>query len=71
MKRFHWLSVPYLTWLLFNRAIDKSKLHRDYSVKEATITARRKIHLHIDGEERGKVKKIHLKVVPGGVNMLA
>lgn len=71
MKRFHWLSVPYLTWLLFNRALDRSKLYREHVVTEATITTKKKIHLHIDGEERGKVKKIHLKIVPGGVNILA
>ncbi|HCX20350.1 MAG: diacylglycerol kinase [Flammeovirgaceae bacterium] len=70
-KPFHWASLPYLAWLMFNRSIDKSKLHQEYVIKKATITSKKKIHLHIDGEARGKVKKIDLEVVSGGIQVMA
>lgn len=71
LKPFHWSSLPYLAWLMFNRAIDKSKLHQEYVVQRASISSKKKIHLHIDGEARGKVKKIDLEIVSGGVRVLA
>lgn len=71
MKPFHWLSIPYLTWRLFNRSIDKTKLYKEYIVDQATITSSKNIHLHIDGEARGKVKRIHLEIVPKGISVLA
>lgn len=71
LKKFHWLSIPYLTWLLFSRSIDRSKLYREYVVEKATLTTRKGIHLHIDGEARGKVTKIDLAIVPLGVKVMA
>lgn len=70
-KPFHWASLPYLAWLMFNKSIDKSSLYREYVIKHATITSKKKIHLHIDGEARGKVKKIELAVVSNGINVMA
>ena len=70
-KKFHWLSFPFLAWLLFNRALDKSRLYEDYVVDEAVIRSKKKLDLHIDGEAAGKVKKVKLKVVPQGVKVLA
>ena len=70
-KKFHWFSIPYLAWLLFNRAIDQSSFYQEFVVKKATIRTKKKIHLHIDGEACGKVKKIDLEVVPGGVKVMA
>lgn len=70
-KKFHWLSAPYLAWLLFNRSIDQSKFYREFIVQKATIKSKKKLHLHIDGEARGKVKNIELEIVPGGVIVMA
>ncbi|XOV95341.1 MAG: diacylglycerol/lipid kinase family protein [Bacteroidota bacterium] len=70
-KKFHWFSVPYLAWLLFNRGLDKSKLHKEYIVDKAVITSKKSIDLHIDGEAAGKVRKIELKAVPEGVKVMA
>ena len=70
-KPFHWISLPYLAWLMFNKSIDKSKLHREYVIQKATITSKKKILLPIDGEARGKVKKIDLEVVSGGIRVMA
>jgi diacylglycerol kinase (ATP) len=70
-RKFHWLSFPFLAWLLFNRALDKSRLYKDYVVDKAVIRSKKKMDLHIDGEAAGKVKKIELKIVPQGVKVMA
>lgn len=70
-KKFHWLSFPFLAWLLFNRSIDKSRLYKEYIVEKAVIRSKKRIDLHIDGEAAGKVKKIELSVVPNGVKVMA
>ncbi len=71
LKKFHWFSAPYITWLLFSKTLDQSKLYQEYVVENATITTRKKIHLHVDGEAQGKVKKIDLRIVPKGVKVMA
>ncbi len=70
LKPFSFFVIPWLTLLLFQKEIDRSKHISTIRTKEITLVRRKAGSFHIDGDPVEKGKEIHIRVVPAGLKVL-
>jgi YegS/Rv2252/BmrU family lipid kinase len=64
------IAVPFFAYQLFNRKIDQSKYTDTFRAKDVFVKQKGG-KIHLDGEPFTLGKKLHFKVLPGALNILA
>lgn len=64
------IAIPYFAYQLFNKKIDQSKYLDTFQAKEVLLK-QKSSKIHLDGEPFKLGKKLHFKVMPRALNILA
>lgn len=63
------IAIPSLAFELFTKTIDKGFLYNSLQTKEITLERDAPAPFHLDGDAYDEDKKIHIKIVPDGLNV--
>lgn len=70
LEKFPEMAIPLFTYQIFNKKLDQSKYSQMFRASEVHIKQKGK-KIHLDGEPFELGKKLHFKVLPGALNILA
>ena len=70
LEKFPEMAIPLFTYQIFNKKLDQSKYSQMFRASEVYIKQKGS-KIHLDGEPFKLGKKLHFKVLPGALNILA
>lgn len=71
LKHFPKLLLPVILFRLFRKTLHKSQYYTSFKAREATIPHQANVILNIDGEPMEVIRDLHIKVIPGGLRVIA